>query len=201
MGEGGGCYKTGVGSKWSLTPTKEKGGGNVLAMLKGGTTCFEIVLTWECEVLAIVMGGHTMFPLFKSGGGGAGRTKFYPVLRRGGAQKVSNPRFCHFVAPPLPIFNDQSLTTKRTDCNHKEKRLFPPSSPLADHVPPTKYEQGVCFRLRHFLSTQSSESDPEDLVSQYGGGSGHKGRISSLNKLSVKFKGCISLPPVSFIFL
>ena len=30
----------------------------------------------------------------------------------GGAQKVSDPRFSHFVAPPpLPVINDQSLTT------------------------------------------------------------------------------------------
>ena len=26
------------------------------------------------------------------------------------AQKVSDPRFSHFVAPPLPVINDQSLT-------------------------------------------------------------------------------------------
>ena len=48
-----------------------------------------------------------MFPLFKRGGGD-GREKFYPVLR-GGAQKVLDPRFSHFVAP-LPVINDQSLT-------------------------------------------------------------------------------------------
>ena len=37
-------------------------------MLKGGggTKCFEVVLTWELEVLAIVMGGgHKKFPPFK----------------------------------------------------------------------------------------------------------------------------------------
>ena len=37
----------------------QKGGGaeKVLAMLKGGTKSFEVVLTRELEVLAIVMGG------------------------------------------------------------------------------------------------------------------------------------------------
>ena len=32
-----------------------------------------------------------------------------PCLDGGGAQKVSDPRFSHFVAPPLPVINDQSL--------------------------------------------------------------------------------------------
>ena len=44
---------------------------------------------------------------FKKKGGGC--KKFYPVLRGGGrAQKVSDPRFSHFVAP-LQVINDQSL--------------------------------------------------------------------------------------------
>ena len=37
------------------------------------------------------------------------RERFYPILRGGGAQKVLDLRFSHFVAPPLPIINDQSL--------------------------------------------------------------------------------------------
>ena len=89
-------------------PYRKEGGGE---MLKGrGTKSFEVVLTRELEVLAIVIVG--------GGGGGAKsfhpqkggrRKKFYPVLR-GGAQKVSDPRFSHVVAPPpLPIINDQSL--------------------------------------------------------------------------------------------
>ena len=49
----------------------------VLAMLKGGITSFEVVLTWQLEVLAIVIGGRK---------------------KRGGAQKVSDQRFSHFVA-------------------------------------------------------------------------------------------------------
>ena len=36
------------------------------------------------------------------GGGGAGHKQFYPVLSEGGggAQKVSDPQFSHFVTPP-----------------------------------------------------------------------------------------------------
>ena len=42
----------------------------------------------------------------RGGGGGAtkregGHVKFYPY-EKGGAQKVSDPRFTHFVAPPSP---------------------------------------------------------------------------------------------------
>ena len=37
-----------------------------------------------------------------------GARKVLPCLE-GGAQKVSDPRFSHFVAPPLPVINDQSL--------------------------------------------------------------------------------------------
>ena len=45
------------------------GSEKVLAMLKGGTKRFEVVLTWELKVLAIVMGG--------------GRKKCPPFKRRG----------------------------------------------------------------------------------------------------------------------
>ena len=39
-----------------------------------------------------------------------GAQKVLPCLEGGGgAQKVSDPRFSHFVAPPLPVINDQSL--------------------------------------------------------------------------------------------
>ena len=77
-------------------PYKRGGAEKVLAMLKGGTQSFEVVFTQELEVLAIVMGegGHKRFPLLRGGGA----QQFYPVLR-GGAQKGSDPRFSHFVAP------------------------------------------------------------------------------------------------------
>ena len=40
--------------------------------------------------------------------------KSFTVLSGGGgAQKVSDPRFSHFVAPRLPVINDQSLTLAR----------------------------------------------------------------------------------------
>ena len=50
-------YGEGGATKWQVK--QKRGGGNVLAVLKGGwgTTSFEVVLTWELEVLAIVMGG------------------------------------------------------------------------------------------------------------------------------------------------
>ena len=44
-----------------------------------------------------------------------GCEKYYPVLRGGGAQTISDPRFSHFVTPPPPPrINDQSLTSKET---------------------------------------------------------------------------------------
>ena len=51
-------------------------------MLKGGTTSFGVVLTQELEVLDR-----------------GERGKFYPVLGGGGAQKVLELQFSHFVAP------------------------------------------------------------------------------------------------------
>ena len=67
-------YGVGVGSE---DLTLQKGGPEkVLAMLKGGSKCFQ--------------------PLKGRGG----RNKFYPALS--GAQKVSDPCFFHSVAPPPP---------------------------------------------------------------------------------------------------
>ena len=41
---------------------------------------------------------------------GGGAQKVLPCLEQGGGgQKVSDPQFSHFVAPPLPVINDQSL--------------------------------------------------------------------------------------------
>ena len=56
-GGGGGGYKTGGegGGGGGVSEFLRKGGGaeQVLAMLKGagGTTCFEVVSTWELEVI------------------------------------------------------------------------------------------------------------------------------------------------------
>ena len=48
---------------------------------------------------------------FHSLKGGWGCEKFYPVLRGGGrGRKASDLRYSHFVAPPLPVINDQSLS-------------------------------------------------------------------------------------------
>ena len=67
-----------------------KGEGGGAQMFRG-----TVVKTRELEVLALLMGGANSFTL--SGGGG------------GGSQKVSDPRFSHYVAHPLPVINDQSL--------------------------------------------------------------------------------------------
>ena len=61
-----------------FNPTK-MGAEKVLVMLKGGggaQKSFEVVLTWELEVLAILMGGTYSFHLLKGG-----HEKFYPVSR------------------------------------------------------------------------------------------------------------------------
>ena len=70
----------------------------VLAMLKGGHKKFwgsfyAVALSFS----HIVGGGREKFPLFKRGGA----RKVLPCLE-GGAQKVSDTRFSHFVAPPSP---------------------------------------------------------------------------------------------------
>ena len=51
-------------------------------------------------------GARKVLPLQKGGGGG----KSFSHAERGGAQKVLDPRIFHFVAPPLPVINDQSLS-------------------------------------------------------------------------------------------
>ena len=57
-GGGGGGLQNGRGACEVLPLRKRGGAEQVLAMLKGGgTTSFEVVLTRELEVLAIVMGG------------------------------------------------------------------------------------------------------------------------------------------------
>ena len=92
-----GAYKTGGGA-CEVLPLR-KGAENVLAMLKGGgTKCFEVVLTRELEVLAIVMGGgHKRCPPFKGGA-----QNVLPCLKGGRAQQVLDSQFSHFVAPPPP---------------------------------------------------------------------------------------------------
>ena len=68
---GKGGLQNGRGRKWSFTPTKEGGSGKRFSCAEGGwghkvmgggektlvyNTSFEVVLTWELEVLAKVMG-------------------------------------------------------------------------------------------------------------------------------------------------
>ena len=52
---GRGATKRGGGA-YEVLPL-QKGGGEVLAMLKGGTKSYEVVFTQELEVLAIGIGG------------------------------------------------------------------------------------------------------------------------------------------------
>ena len=52
-------------------------------MLKGGTTRFEVVLTLELEVLAILKGDANSFHPLKGEGGGMAR-KVLPSLEGGG---------------------------------------------------------------------------------------------------------------------
>ena len=69
-GRGGGDTKR-EGGACQVLPLRKGGGGaeKVLAMLKGGgTNNFEVVLTQELEVSAIVMGACKKFPTFKKGG-------------------------------------------------------------------------------------------------------------------------------------
>ena len=76
----------------------EKGGGGTKNVSGGeGAQSFEVVFTWELEVLAILKGDRKNFPLFKRG-----VQKVVSCLEGGGAQKVLDPRFSHFVAPPPP---------------------------------------------------------------------------------------------------
>ena len=94
-------YRYKKGARKSVSHAEE-----VMGVWEGGTNSFEIpvVLTQELEVIAILKGG---------GGQNVstlkGRRKKITLSRGGWAQKVSNPQCSHFVAPPLPLINDQSL--------------------------------------------------------------------------------------------
>ena len=99
-GEGG--YKTGGRGgghvKFYHYEKEGLGGGKSFSHAEGmgGTTGFEVVFKWKLEVLAILKGGGgaKSFYSLKEGGGGG-----FPCLEVG-AQKVSVPRFSHFVDPP-----------------------------------------------------------------------------------------------------
>ena len=79
---------------------RERGACDVLPLRKGGG---------GRKGFSHVEGGHKK--ILKRGfhSSKGGREKCYPVLKGGGGpQKLSNPRFSHFVAP-LHVSNDQSL--------------------------------------------------------------------------------------------
>ena len=104
---GGGCYKKRErGGECSFTHTKGGRGEerNVLAVLKWGQKQFWGSFNTGALSFSQTEGGCKMFPAFKEWGGGGGgvRIPFDPVLRQGGAQKVSEPQLSHFVAPLRP---------------------------------------------------------------------------------------------------
>ena len=99
-GEGrGGGYKTGRGGggQWSFTPT-ERRETKCLRHAEGGgdLKSFEVVLTRELEVSAILIGGHTKFPPFKRWRGGE---KFGPAIFP----------FCSPPPPPSPLIMTRPL--------------------------------------------------------------------------------------------
>ena len=121
-GEGGGLQKgRGGGGMWSFTPTKkggcykrggghvefypyEKGGGGVKSFshAEGGGGHKKLRGSFS----HIVWGGGAKS--FRSSKGEGEARKVLPCLE-GAAQKVSDQQFSHFVAPPLPVINDQSF--------------------------------------------------------------------------------------------
>ena len=114
MGRGEG-YKTGGGREGAceVLPLRKRGvggGGKVSAMLKGGggrgTKSFEVVLTRELEVLAIVMEAQIA------------SIQFYPVGRGGGTKCLGPAIFPFSTPPPLPVINDQSLKDRFSPLTH-----------------------------------------------------------------------------------
>ena len=108
-GSGGGGYKMGGGGTWSFTPTK-RGGGKRFSLAEGGgghNKFWGSFLHGRLKFKPYCRGGAKSVHSLKGGGA----RKVLPCLEGGGAQKVSDPRFSHFVAPPpLPVISDQSLT-------------------------------------------------------------------------------------------
>ena len=75
-------------------------------MLKGGHNKFLGSVYAEARSFSYTDGGGGEIPTFKRGGA----RSF--ALSWGGVQKVPDPQIFHFVAPPLPTINDQSLRSK-----------------------------------------------------------------------------------------
>ena len=85
-------------------PYEKKGVGGAVAMLKGGgTKSVGVVFMWQLKVLAILKGGPKGFHSLK----GWGCVKSFTLswgggAKGGGARKVSDPLFSHFLVPPPP---------------------------------------------------------------------------------------------------
>ena len=85
-------------------------------------------------------GDANRFPPFKTE---VETPKFYPVLRREGAQRVLDSQFSHFVAP-LPIINDRSLRHQDDDIEYlvlRQKLALPARGEC-------KAAKTVCFGRR-----------------------------------------------------
>ena len=98
---GGGGLQNRKGGQVKVLPLQKKGDGQKKSKScwrGAGIRSFKVVLTWELEVLAILMGGIKSFHPLKGD-----CEKFYPVL------EFWTPDFPIFVAP-LPIINDRSLS-------------------------------------------------------------------------------------------
>ena len=94
-------YKTGWGGgAREVLPLQKGEAEKVWAMLKGGHKKFRgsfYAVAWSF-IHIVGGGGREQFPVFKRGG----VKTFTLSWGGGGAQKVSDPQFSHFVAPPSP---------------------------------------------------------------------------------------------------
>ena len=106
-GEGGLQNGRGGGGAREVLPLRKGGAEKVLAMLKGGHKKFWVRFYAVAWCFNHIVGGVTKkFPLFKRGG-----VKSFTLPWGGGRKKFRTCDFPHFVAPPLPVINDQSLTS------------------------------------------------------------------------------------------
>ena len=99
-----------------VLPLQQKmggGGRGRKGLSHAEATSFEVILTQELEVLAILKGVQKASSLYKQG---RGWRNSFTRLEGWGVQQISEPQFFSVLAPPpppfpLPVIDDQSLTT------------------------------------------------------------------------------------------